>query len=101
MAALPKAESPASRAEAPANRPLHIDDGDSAWIVESGNLDVFFVQTTNGAASGPRRHVMRIHPGQPVFGIPLDHSEASTGLLAVGSPGSSLLKVSLPHLREL
>ena len=59
----------ASRIEVPAHRPTLLDDQDSAWLIEAGTVDVFFVQDHNGGDAGPRRHVLRATSGDAIFGF--------------------------------
>ncbi len=89
------------RIEVQANKPILMDDPDSAWLVETGTVDVFFVQEQDGVLIGPRRHVMRAASGNAVFGFEADENGAGLKLLAVGSPRSQLLRVSLKYLTDL
>ena len=45
----------------------------SAWRVDSGAVDVFFVHVNNGIVNAPYKHVLRAAEGQVIFGVdPLD-----------------------------
>lgn len=90
-----------SREEAQANKPFIIDNAESAWLVETGTVDIFAVQPQNGDLAGPRRHVLRVTRGQAIFGMDANGNEARPKLLAVAEPGSRLLKITLKYLQEL
>jgi NHLM bacteriocin system ABC transporter ATP-binding protein len=90
-----------SRVEAQANKPFLIDDAECAWLVETGTVDVFALQPQNGDLAGPRRHVLRVTPGQAIFGLETNGDEGRPRLLAIAAPGSRLLRVALKHLQEL
>lgn len=74
--------------EAPSNRPFSIHQPDSAWLVHSGNLDLFLVDVTDGEPAGARYPLFRVGAGSAVFGM------RKTGLgsivMAVATPGTQL-----------
>ena len=83
------------------DNPILLDDPDSAWIVCSGKVDVFWTQVAEGQAAGPRRHLCRIEAGQAFFGMDLSHATEGLQVLAVGIAGTSLLKLGRTRLVEL
>jgi NHLM bacteriocin system ABC transporter ATP-binding protein len=84
-----------------ANQALRIDDPARVWIVETGSLDLF-LQTVDerGEPAGPRQHVLRAGPGQPLFGMPVAAARSNLVLLAVGVPGTRVRRIPLAVLRE-
>jgi NHLM bacteriocin system ABC transporter ATP-binding protein len=87
--------------EARGNQPLPVHDPASAWIVESGAVDLFHVAVAGvGAPAGPRRHVLRASAGEVIFGFPDLRESMNCELLMVGSPGTQMLRVDLARLQE-
>jgi NHLM bacteriocin system ABC transporter ATP-binding protein len=84
-----------SRIEVPAHRPILLDDRDSAWLIEAGTVDVFFVQDHNGGDAGPRRHVLRATSGDAIFGFGAGGDHPHSKMLAVGSANAALVKVNV------
>src|SRR5690348_3120419 len=95
------AASPDEDQEQHVSRPFFVDDSETVWIIEKGHLDLFFVQEDTEGFTGPRRHVLRAHTGQAVFGLDIDSSQLTAKLLAVGSPNVRLKKIALRYLKEL
>ena len=86
---------------AAANEPLAVHDPNTAWIVESGAVDLFYVAVLNGDSTGPRRHILRATTGQVIFAFPPDVPETmNCGLLMVGAPDTQLLRVDMRRLQE-
>ena len=67
-------------------------NGNTAWRVEAGAVDVFFVHVKNGTVNAPYKHVLRAGVGQLVFGAePLDLGDGGQlELRAKGLPGYRL-----------
>ena len=74
----------------------------SAWRVDSGAVDVFFVHANNGVVNAPYKHVLRATAGQLIFGVdPLDSSDdGQLEVWARGLPGFSLRATTLGELTE-
>ena len=72
----------------------------SAWRVESGAVDVFFVHANNGVVNAPYKHVLRATAGHVIFGVdPLDlGDEGQLELWARGLPGFTLRPTSVGEL---
>jgi NHLM bacteriocin system ABC transporter ATP-binding protein len=81
------------------NRPVLLDDPDAAWVVYSGQVEVFAVAVTNGQPSGARRHLFSAHSGAALFGM--DLTGAPVGLVASAAPGTQLLRVRRAALEQL
>lgn len=67
--------------------------GSDAWLVVAGQVDVFTVELGDGAPVGPRRHLLRVPPGQTLFGIGPTPLSERWGLLAVGAKNTELVRV--------
>jgi len=78
---MPGSSGPTERAAA---TPVLLTDPALAWLAERGSVDVFLVQVRDGEAMGVRHHVLRVPPGQMLFGV------------APGSDGRALLAVPTP-----
>ncbi|HEX2205378.1 MAG TPA: NHLP bacteriocin export ABC transporter permease/ATPase subunit, partial [Longimicrobium sp.] len=80
--------------------PAFLLGGETAWVVESGRLDLFAVRVHEGEPFGVRRHLVRLEAGEPLFALgPL--SEGGIALLAVGSTGTRLRALPQSRLRTL
>ena len=84
------------------NRPLLLNDPDSAWIVYAGTVDLFSVRMKAGQIASTRNHLFRGGVGQLLLGIN-DHDESKNNeemvLLVSGTPGTTVLE--LPKTRLL
>ena len=74
----------------------------TAWRVDSGAVDVFFVHASNGVVNAPYKHVLRATAGQLIFGVhPLNSGDDSQlELWARGLPGFSLRATTIGELTE-
>ena len=79
-----------------ANRPIRLDDPDSVWLIESGALDVFFVELEDGAATSGLSHLLRAGTGRVVFEVDSD----SFGLVAKGLPDSLIWRLKMSDLQR-
>ncbi len=83
-----------SRIAAAANRPVLLDDPDSVWLIESGALDVFLVETEGGAAASGLSNLLRVGEDRVVFGV----DSESFSLVAKGLPGSVIRRLRIDDL---
>ncbi len=84
------------------NQPFLLQDPDSVWLVKAGRVEVFAVQLNEQAASvGSRYHVCTIETGQVLFGLATSDDSNGLGLLAVGSIGTQMVKLTIVCLRQL
>lgn len=77
---------------------------DQVWFVESGAVDLFFVDLYDGAARGRRRHIVRIEAGEMFLALeplPSLNPRLSFGVLAVGGPGTRLFELTQTKLRQV
>jgi NHLM bacteriocin system ABC transporter ATP-binding protein len=84
---------------AASNRPFPVQDPKSAWIVESGKLDLFLTGSRNGEPFGPRYPVMRVEQGHAVFGVGGDF-DGDVMLMASASPQTTLWWLPQSRLQE-
>ncbi|HKI35482.1 MAG TPA: NHLP bacteriocin export ABC transporter permease/ATPase subunit [Gemmataceae bacterium] len=77
------------------NSPLPLDDRDSVWLVSAGWVDVFALSPPRDGVAGARRHLFRAEAGQALFGV------GAGSLLAVGGPGSQVLRLGRPDFEDL
>jgi len=74
------------------NRPFSIHQPGQVWIVESGKLDLFLVDVDGDDVTGPREHVLRVEPGDAVFGFV--SRQPNVALVACAAPDTRLLSVT-------
>jgi hypothetical protein len=87
--------------EVAGHTPLLLDDPEAVWLVAAGRVDVFAVGLEKGRPVSARVHMFRAVAGHALFGMDLEGSPASTGLLAVGLPGTRLLRLPRARLGQL
>lgn len=87
--------------EVSGNTPFLLNESDSVWFVDAGNVDLFAVQVENGKPSGPRSHIFRAETGQTVIGMKQDGYGKGIGLLAAGATNTRLFKLSQTRLKEV
>lgn len=71
-----------------ANQPVLMNNPNQLWLVESGSVDLFLVQTENGHQSGARHPLFRINPGELV--LPIHGIEEPWQVLAAGVPNTCI-----------
>jgi NHLM bacteriocin system ABC transporter ATP-binding protein len=81
--------------EVAGNNPLPLDDRDSVWLVTAGRLDVFALPPPRDGVAGARFHLLRVETGQLLFGV----GKSDVALLAVGNPGSQVLRLARQQLQ--
>lgn len=72
-----------------ASCPLLLEGEGSSWLIVEGKVDLFCVRLEQGRPEGARRHLLRLHENQRLFGMDLAHARCA--LLAVGVPGTICL----------
>ena len=85
-----------TQVEVGANRPISLDDPGAAWVVESGALDVFLVETEGGVAASGLSHLLRAGEGRVVFGLESESFE----LAAKGLPGSVVRRLDVGEILQ-
>jgi ATP-binding cassette subfamily C protein len=87
--------------EVTGNTPLLLEGSEHVWLVLSERIDVFAVPLENGEPCGARSHVLRVAAGQLLFGVEPEGPGIALQLLAVGIPGTLVLRLSRARLTEL
>lgn len=82
-----------------ANEPMVLSDATSAWLVESGKVEVFTVKIEGGEGAGPRSHFLTVDEGSAFFGLDHEAEGYDHGFLAVGKAGSVLRRYDLDRLQ--
>lgn len=93
--------SEARRARVSIQAPMLLSDEGSAWYIESGRIDLFWVPIRHGQPSGLRRHMGELGPGQVFFGMPHQAVGRSIGVLAVVDADTRLRRLGVARLGEL
>jgi NHLM bacteriocin system ABC transporter ATP-binding protein len=86
------------------NLPFRLAPADAAWFLAAGRIEVFAVRRAADGGFGPRTHLLSATAGQVIFGA--GEGDGETGgdgmaLLAVGMPGTRLVRLTVPRLRQL
>ena len=81
-----------------ANRPIRLDDPQTAWFVEQGELDVFLVEYRNGEPTSSLKHLLRADQGHLVFCV--EGGSGQLGIIAKGLPGSRVRHIRLEDLQD-
>ncbi|NOZ22281.1 MAG: NHLP bacteriocin export ABC transporter permease/ATPase subunit [Planctomycetes bacterium] len=81
-----------------ANQPFLLDDADSAWLIQSGLIDIFSVDVEDGRAAGVRSHLCRLEAGDLLLGM--EH-RGEAGALAVAGIETTLVTVPKARLKAL
>ncbi len=87
--------------EVEGNKPFLLDDSESIWLVESGKMDIFSVQTSDGEIIGSRNHLFRAETGQALIGVNFSNYDSNIGLLASACSGTRLIKLKKTRLQDL
>src|SRR5688572_21673900 len=74
-----------------ANAPLLLGSSATVRLVRTGRVYLFAVPLRDGRPAGVRRHLFTAGPGSALFG--LDAAPEGLGLLASGSPGTTVLRL--------
>jgi hypothetical protein len=82
------------------NNPLLLDDHCAAWLILSGQVDVFALPPARNGVAGARFHLFRCGAGSLLFGISPSGLPGAS-LLAVGGPDTQIVRVDCGRLDEL
>ncbi|MEM9456206.1 MAG: NHLP bacteriocin export ABC transporter permease/ATPase subunit [Myxococcota bacterium] len=93
--------SEARRARVSVQAPILLSDHGSAWYIEAGRVDLFWVPIRHGQPVGLRRHLGELGPGEVFFGVPHEAVGSSVGVLAVADADARLRRVEVARLGEL
>ena len=78
-----------------AKAPIHLDDPEWVWWVESGSVDVFVGECQDGEVKSAFRHVLRAGENRLLFGLGQEANEASRIVVAKALPGSRTWRLPL------
>ena len=67
-----------------------LKDSTRAWIVSSGEVDIFAVMMRDGHMSGKRYHMFRAHKGEVLLGIDYPDENNGAVLIAASLPDSTI-----------
>jgi NHLM bacteriocin system ABC transporter ATP-binding protein len=84
-----------------ANSPLYLVDPEIAYIVYAGRVDIFAARMRDGKPVAPRHHLLRVQPGEIMFGMHFSVSGEAVGLLATGVPDTTVISVKRHRLQEI
>ena len=75
------------------NLPVKLDDPQFAWLVDRGAVDLFLIETRDGAEQSAPQHLLRADAGRFLPGVAPDEGGTSLELVAKGLPGTVLRRV--------
>ena len=75
------------------NLPVKLDDPQFAWLVDEGAVDLFLVETREGAEQSAPQHLLRADAGRLLPGVAPDEGSTTLGLVAKGLPGTVLRRL--------
>jgi ATP-binding cassette subfamily C protein len=87
--------------EAKGNRPILLDNSSKVWMIATGQVDIFSVPVKAREIAGARDHIFRAQECEGFFGLDLDGDGEGMGLLAVGSPSTTIIELEISKLIEL
>ncbi len=90
-----------TRETAGGNKPFLLNDPGGVWYVLSGGIDIFSVQVEERSVVGARYYFFSVSENGILYGMSSDTYGLGRGFLAVGAPGTELLKMPLTRLRKL
>jgi NHLM bacteriocin system ABC transporter ATP-binding protein len=82
------------------NLPLILNQGQRAWLVLAGGVDIFWSELKDNQPAGALNHLFRVPQGQLFLEFQGPAGEGP-GLLAVTLPGTRLCELTLAGLQEL
>jgi NHLM bacteriocin system ABC transporter ATP-binding protein len=85
----------------PKSNLLSLHDPGSAWMVESGTIDLFLIEVQDGIAAGHRNHILRLIEGEAAFSLPAPATGNGFRLFAVQSPNTVLRQIPIRRFQEV
>ncbi len=84
------------------NLPLQLDDPESVWFIDQGTVDLFLIETMDGAEQAAPQHLLRCESGGVLPGVAPDVQDQATtlSLIAKGLPGTLLKRLPASKLSE-
>ena len=65
------------------NRSIGLNKPGSVYFVGSGYIDIFAIRNPDADVLGPRLNIMRVEPGQLIFGLSADEKLNDIGFIGV------------------
>lgn len=76
-----------------ANLPVELNDPDSVWYVQSGAVDVFFVERRDGRDAAAPQHLLHVEPGRLLLGAAPGVGDGEFALVAKGHQDTVLRRL--------
>ncbi|MCY3880190.1 MAG: ATP-binding cassette domain-containing protein [Rhodobacteraceae bacterium] len=83
------------------NLPLDMSDLRYIWFVESGSVDVFFIEQQDDIVQSAPQHLMRTGSGRILPSVEPHQGETRLGLIAKGLPGTQLRRLPVGCLDDV
>ena len=87
------------------NLPLALDDPESVWFIDRGAVNLFLVESRDGAEQAAPQHLLRRESGWLLPGVAPDERDkdenTTLGLIAKGLPGTLLKRLPASMLPEV
>ncbi len=87
------------------NLPQTLDDPNMVWFIESGSVNLFLVEISNGAEQSLRQHIMYCEAGQILPGIIKDNNQEAEDskfiIIARGVTGTVLRRMPISRLNQI
>ncbi len=80
------------------NQPLDMSDNQSAWFIESGEVDVFLIEEKEGVLQAAPRHMLHFCSGRLIIGVAPNDDDTRLRLIAKGDQHTVLRKLCLDDL---
>ena len=80
------------------NLPVAIDDAQSVWFIDEGAVDLFLIESRDGAEQSAPQHVLRAGAGRLLPGVAPQEGDTTLGLVAKGLPGTVLRRLPAADL---
>ncbi len=90
-----------TRIELKGNKPLLLDDVNSVWMAGPEKISVFLTSIAPDNQPYKKAFLFEANPGSLLFGLSPEGTPEKMALLAVGSVGSSLIRLDINRLGEL
>lgn len=77
------------------NRSIGLNKPGSVYFVGSGYIDIFAIRNPDADVLGPRLNIMRVEPGQLIFGLSADEKLHDIGFIGVSGGRTELLEMTI------
>ena len=81
------------------NLPVSLSDPECAWFIDSGSVDLFLMESRDGAPQAAPEHLLRAEAGRLLPGVAPDMDEGThLEIIAKGKPGTVLKRLRISEL---